>query len=279
MMDAAKLYAERYRFAVFPIAEDCRRPLTPHGFKDAAKDAGDVEALWRRHPEANIAVACGAASGAFVIDVDVKTANGFRTLSELEATHGALPATWRTRTPSGGCHFWFRQPARTLRNRVGFVPGIDVRTDGGSVAAPPSHRSDGDYAWEVVPSDCPIADAPEWLLSLIDPPQALRLPHRPIQTRGLDRLARYVAAAIDDECAELAAMAPNTGRNLRLFVAAARLGELVGAGLAPAEYVEEALRAAAAACGLSQEDGPRAVVATIRSGFARGVRQPRGVKL
>lgn len=264
--------------AVFPTAADCRRPLTRHGYKDATKAPDAIEAMWRRHPHGNVAVACGAVSGVFVLDVDTKAANGLRTLAELEFVHGALSATWRTITPSGGRHVWFRQPARALRNRVGFLPGLDVRTDGGSVAAPPSRRVDGVYAWEVAPWHAALADPPGWLLDLIDPPPMIRPPRPPIRAGSRGRVANYVAAAIESECRKLAAMAPSTGRNLRLFKGAARLGELVGAGVAPQAVVEDALEAAANDCGLTREDGRRAVVATIASGLAKGVTRPREVR-
>ena len=70
-------------------------------------------------------------------------------------------------------------------------------------------------------------------------------------------------------------MTPNTGRNLRLFQAGARLGEFVGAGLTPAELVAGVLENAAFECGLVAEDGRRAVLATIASGMASGAANPR----
>lgn len=275
MVTAALAYGD-CGLAVFPVAADCRRPLTRHGYRDASNTREGIEALWRGRPEANIAVACGAVSGVLVLDVDVKGANGLRTLAELEARNGTLPKTWRTRTPSGGFHLWFRPPPRRLRNRVGFAPGLDLRTDGGSVAVPPSTKPGGVYAWEIHPEVCPLPSAPNWLSDLIDPP-VVRPPVRPIPAGSYDRLARYVCSAINGECRELAAMKPNTGRNFRLFVASARLGALVGANLVSADLVERQLEAAAAECGLVGDDGRRAVLATIKSGLARGMAQPREV--
>lgn len=277
-MKAAAQALASLGLAVFAVAADCRRPVRAHGYKDATKAHDAIEAVWRRHPRANVAVACGAVSGVFVLDVDVKGENGLRTLANLEATHGPLPPTWRTITPSGGRHFWFRQPARELRNRVGFLPGLDVRTDGGSVTVPPSRRGEGDYTWEVHPRACQLADAPEWLLQLIDPPMVVRPPAPPIRLGSMDRLARYAAGAIDDECRRLAGMAPHTGRNSQLFRAAANLGQLVGARLVPAAMVEDALEAAAHDCGLLQEDGRHAVLASIKSGLNRGIAEPREVR-
>jgi hypothetical protein len=48
-----------------------------------------------------------------------------------------------------------------------------------------------------------------------------------------------------------------------------RAGELVAAGAVDGAAAERALREAAADIGLVHEDGERAVIATIRSGFAR----------
>lgn len=265
---------------VFPVGGDCRTPLTKHGSKDATRAPEAIEAFWRGRPAANLAVACGAASGAFVVDVDRHPGqpDGMATMRELVARHGSLPASWRTRTPGRGCHLWFAQPAvRALRNRVGFLPGLDCRTDGGSVAVPPSRRPDGEYRWLIAPWDMPLADAPDWLLGLIDPPPPPRRPRPPIRTGSLDRTTRYVATAINGEAARVAALAPGN-RNLELFRAAARLGELIGAGLAPEAVVIEALEDAAMACGLVHDDGVHAVRASIRSGLARGIARPRAVR-
>ncbi len=263
--------------AVFPVGSNCKVPRTPHGYKDASRDPAVIRAWWSANPFANLACATGHVSGVFVLDVDVKGANGLRTLDELERAHSRLPTTWRTRTPSGGAHIWFRQPERTFRNRVGFAPGLDVRTCGGSVAAPPSERDGRSYTWEARPSQTPLADAPDWLLTLIDPPPVERPPAPPLRLDSLDRLARYAEAAVNGEAHAVATTAPRAGRNHRLFVAAAKLGELAGANIVPVNIIETALEDAAHACGLIAEDGLRAVQATIQSGLARGLQQPREV--
>jgi hypothetical protein len=87
---------------------------------------------------------------------------------------------------------------------------------------------------------------------------------------------RYAAAALDREAADLASMKPNTGRNQRLFKAAANLGQLVAAGALDRRTVEAVLTNAAQECGLHQDDGgPHGVAATIASGLERGLQNPR----
>lgn len=274
-LETALAYAA-FGFAIFPVAADCRTPLVPHGCHDATRDPDELRRVWRQG--CNLSMATGKPSGVFVLDVDTKTVDGIETLALLEDERGWLPETWESATPSAGRHLFFRQPDRALRNRVNFAPGLDIRTDGGSVALPPSKKPNGAYRWVRPPDSVPLANAPAWLLDLIDPPQPERPPAPPVRTGNLDRAARYVAKAIDDECGELASMPPHTGRNQRLFIAAARLGSLVGGGALHQSHAEDALTRAAFDCGLVREDGQHAVRATIASGIRRGLAAPRTVE-
>lgn len=301
MLQQALAYADTLRFAVLPVGADCKPGrlewadassgrLAVH---DATRDPTRIAAFWGAFPEANISVACGKPSGVFVLDVDVKTSagEGFDGLSDLDllqAQHSSLPPTWTTSTPSGGRHLWFARPEhRPLSNRVHmratdrdgreWKTGLDVRTDGGCAPVPPSAKATGAYRWLADPFSVDLAEAPGWLLDLIDPPPPPRAPQPPISVRSLDRTARYVEAAVDAECGGLARMGPASGRNLRLFQAAANLGELVGAHLLPQETAEHALELAAQECGLWREDGPPSVRASIRSGLRRGMANPREV--
>lgn len=297
MIAAAAIDYGRRGWRVFGVASDCRSPIKvkgefEHGVHDATADPEAIRLRWVRHPKANVALACGPESGVFVLDVDAKgDVDGFESLHRLEQLYGGrLPPSWRVRTPSGGVHLYFRQPPRHLRNKVGLriyhddgsrtvFPGLDIRSAGASVALPPSRKPHGPYEWEVGPDDVELADAPEWLIALaVDPPAPPRRPPPPLRLNDLDRTARYVAAAVDSECTTLAAMRPNTGRNQRLFQAAANLGEFVGAGLLPLDAAEHALEEAALQSGLLQEDGAHSVRMTIASGMRRGMTNPREVR-
>lgn len=276
LLDVAARYIGQ-GWAVFPVAADCRVPLIDGGCHAATTDADRLPLLFERR--SNIALACGPRSGVFVLDVDNKAADGWATLDALEKEHGELPPTWRVATPSGGAHLYFAQPSRTLRNRVGFAPGLDVRTAGGSVALPPSRRKDGAYRWAVSPNDCILAAAPTWLLDLIAPPEPPRQPAKPVRIDGTGRAVRYVCRVVDAECGDLARMGPNTGRNLRLFQVSARLGELVGGNLLSQDAAQQALERAATENGLVGEDGMRAVRATIRSGLTKGLANPQTLEV
>jgi hypothetical protein len=219
-----------------------------------------------------------------VLDVDVKDGrDGFAVLAVLGARYTPPPHTWRSRTPSGGAHVFYRTPSgRVLRNRANIpVPGftatgLDVRADGGFVVLPPSRKPSGAYVWEVDPLAAPLASAPEWLLDLVDPPTPARhsAPRRRLTMASLNRTARYVCAAVNRECDALGAMPPGSGRNQQLFKCAARFGSLIAAGVLPQDIAEAELEDAATRCGLTGEDGLRSVRATIASGFRHGVSTP-----
>jgi hypothetical protein len=149
--------------AVFPCGVAAKVPTTPHGVKDATTDVNIIRQWWRTDSNYNIAVATGAVSRIFVVDVDGLDAE-FE-LRKLEAEHGELPSSIEVITARGR-HIYFQWPAQLVRNSAGRIgPGIDVRGDGGYVLVPPSvHPSGKKYAWSVYCGNS-VAEAPEWLLT------------------------------------------------------------------------------------------------------------------
>ena len=149
-------------------------PATPKGFYDADV-SGDV---FNKYKGANVAIRTGKESGVFVLDVDTKPKKdgrpsvGADTLDGLIAKHGPLPTTVQAKTWSGGSHYFFKMPNHDLPCRIGFLPDLDIRADGGYALLPPSTIDGKPYAWVVEPGNgVPIADAPGWLLSIIDKPK------------------------------------------------------------------------------------------------------------
>lgn len=276
--------------AVFPVARDGRTPLVAGGCHAASKDPAQINDWWGQWPSANVAIACGPASGVLALDIDRHgSADGFAALASLAGEFGDVPRTVKSQTPSRGAHLLFAYPEGAHpQNRVGLkrydqdggrrvYAGLDVRGAGASICAPPSVKPAGAYVWERCPFTSDLAPVPEWLLSLMlsEPPPR---PFKPVRV-GSDsaRAVRYVLAAVNGECADVAATAAGAGRNQRLFIAAARLGELVGGGLLPTDAAEGALERAAGECGLVADDGLRAVQMTIASGLKRGIANPREV--
>lgn len=165
MLRRTALTLAKKGLAVFPCLPKAKEPATPRGCLDASKDPHMIRHWWGQNPDYNVAIATGAASGAFVIDTDSIDAEG--ELSKLEDTYGRLPATVEALTARGR-HLYFNMPDEPVRNSASKIaPGIDVRGIGGYVLAPPSiHPSGRVYAWSVDSANA-IADAPDWLLTRI----------------------------------------------------------------------------------------------------------------
>ncbi|GAA1491034.1 hypothetical protein GCM10009626_37800 [Brachybacterium sacelli] len=240
---------------VFPCFPGGKRPLTEHGFHHNTTDPGQVEAWWRQHPDANIGVPTGAASGVVVIDVDVHgPVDGF---GAFEHAHRAgLVSGWQfvVSTPSGGMHAYY--PAtlgEAQRSWQAASAGIDFRGDGGYILVPTSVVvSNGAAAGYRVrrintgPSSMLDSDR---LRDFLDPRPTPRGPASPDVAREQDvsRLAVWVASRGEGE------------RNRGLFWAACRLAE----NDVPASDALDVLSAAASDAGLVE----REITATIRSAY------------
>jgi hypothetical protein len=173
--------AERYAsigFKVFPQKPGSKEPATAHGVHDATDDA-DVLAEWaRKYPYANIAAACGPASGITVVDID-KHHGGIEIFKALLAKYKDRPTCPIARSPQGGYHLYFKHDLRigTSQNRLG--QGIDIRSNGGAITLPPSHwngfkrgvkvAEPGDYRWVRAPVGSNMPPMPRWMLKLLLP--------------------------------------------------------------------------------------------------------------
>jgi hypothetical protein len=268
-MTAAALNYAKKGMPVFPCDPKTKRPLTPHGFKDASTDAATIRDWWREHPSAMIGLPTGEVSGIFALDIDVKNGQpGLESLKSLEAAHEPLSETKRTRTASGGLHYLFRYPAGlTLGNSAGKLGiGLDTRGRGGYIIVPPSKSTAGDY-WFETPGT-PLADPPQWLIDL--------LTAKPATPSRMDTTphgaSAYAQKALGGELAKVA-LAAKGERNHILNSASFSLGRLVAGGELDQPEVENCLLDAALRCGLPESEARK----TIASGLAKGMLEPRTV--
>src|SRR5690606_4430697 len=83
-----------------------------------------------------------------IIDVDPRH-GGDDSLAELEAELGPLPHSWEVKTGGGGRHLYFTVPAGSnISNLTNWRPGVDLKSAGGYVMAPPSNHISGErYQW------------------------------------------------------------------------------------------------------------------------------------
>mgnify|MGYP001566574484 CR=1 FL=1 len=161
MLESALAYVAE-GFKVFPCALD-KKPLTPHGLKDATITQLGVKEYWTKWPEAAIGL---VTDGFVVIDFDAKS-GGKTSKTAIEEKYGKLPKTRVHRTGGGGLHYIYRNPnGRDIRNsvKVGGYSGVDLRANGGYIVAPPSPHVSG-KVYKVLDSS-PIIPAPDWILDL-----------------------------------------------------------------------------------------------------------------
>lgn len=145
-LEHALAYAAR-GWAVFPLVEAGKEPLTKHGFKDASTDEKKIRKWWTKTPNANIGIATGKLSGIIVVDIDPRNGGDLTTFWKSCALdeHKLGLVT----TGSEGSHLYFSYPDGVqIPSRKEFVQGIDLKSDGGYVVAPPSVHPNGVlYAW------------------------------------------------------------------------------------------------------------------------------------
>lgn len=171
LLDAALEYATRYGWAVFPVSPKSKKPLTPHGCKDAKKDIGPIKNWWHKWPDAAIGIATGSISQLVVIDEDLDEDKGLEGAVEIrqwERNNEPLPETVRAITGRGGAHLYYHYAGNDIGNRAGLLDGVDIRGEGGYVVAPPSlHPNGTEYVWEDSPDEMPVAELNDVVLKLL----------------------------------------------------------------------------------------------------------------
>jgi hypothetical protein len=164
---AAEYYLSR-RWSVLPLRPREKRPLIQwEPLQSARPSPADVAKWFERWPDANIGIVTGEISNLVVLDIDPNH-GGNDSLERLEQRFEPLPATIEAMTGGGGRHLYFTHPGGLIRNRAGIAQGIDLRSDGGYVVAPPSiHPNGRRYLWSPgwSPEDTAPVPLPRWLMT------------------------------------------------------------------------------------------------------------------
>ena len=235
---------------------------------------GDIFSPW--YPLASIGVVLGEGSGVFVLDVDPDR-GGLEELARLQREHGPLPLTRAHATGGGGIHYFFKWPGFRVHNLHPWGDvGLDIKGDNGYVVVPPSRSGKGDYTISAAMERAPIAEAPEWILTLLRRDATAQHGERVSGPEVLPSriLSAYVESAKKGEFQKLA-MAPGGNRNNQLNESAFSLGTLGAHGLIDQDEAQALLQEAATRNGYIQQDGYANFLGTFISGWRAGMKQPR----
>lgn len=284
----AALRAAERGWRVFPLRPGDKRPAL-HG-ETACQGLGDcagghrkwedrattnpdrIRRAWTDRPF-NVGIATGP-SGLVVVDLDMPkpnsskgTPSGVTTFKALcERTGRVVPATYRTRTASGGHHLYFTAPhGGRLGNTAGtLAPLVDTRAWGGYVVAAGSTTTAGPYD---VTDPAPVVPLPAWLLSLLQPARPAPVGPLVVPVVSGSRAGR---AALERECSRVVA-APEKQGNNTLNRSAFKVGRFVAWGDLARHEVEAAFQGAGEARGLTAAE----CRATIRSALDSSIRTAR----
>lgn len=144
---------------------ECKLPLVPwKKYQNELPTVLEVNYWFDTNPDANIGIITGAVSGIVVFDLDSPEAVNYA------EEQGGFPESVKVKTGKG-YHVYARHPGFEIRNSVNKKLDIDIRADGGYVAAPPSiHGSGHQYSWEEGYSIFQIGPAPcsPWMVDYLE---------------------------------------------------------------------------------------------------------------
>jgi len=134
-------------FRIFPCVPNAKLPTITDWPNKATTNEAQIREWWsgscvvvtsngknlKLKKNCNIGICPG--DSYVIIDVDIK--GDYKTsLAKLKAD--GLPPTYTVRTPSGGLHLYYLHPGGTIKSVANWMPGIDIRGNGGQGVGPGS---------------------------------------------------------------------------------------------------------------------------------------------
>jgi hypothetical protein len=228
--------------------------LTCHGFYAATIDPARLAAMLDAIPGGLLAIRTGAASGLLVVDIDPRNGGS--------VDRALMTPTATVATGGGGWHLYYRHPGTPTVPALPDRSGVDIKGDGGYVAAPPSiHPGSGQpYRWTGRRS---VTEMPPALAAAMTPPQTPAAPHLSTSLRtqtagGISSPAALIAAHL-----RAVEKAPEGRRRTTLYGAARGIARMVAAGA----ITDHDARAALTAAGLAAQQTERDTRAAISGAF------------
>lgn len=160
VLAAAKEYVAR-GWSVFPVIPGGKDPAIPWKPYQSRLATTDELKLWFGDGKANIAIVTGKLSDLTVLDFDTNDAWS-------EGLNRKLSSDTPLVETSRGYHLYYRHHEAVKNDQHGQVlAGMDIRSEGGYVVAPPSiHQSGITYQWfkDRGPNEVGITCLPEWVV-------------------------------------------------------------------------------------------------------------------
>jgi len=244
----ALYYSQVLGWRVFPLAAFRKVPATEHGFLEATIAEKRVRKWWDGRTRYNVGIATGC-PGPDVLDVEGRLkpgGSGWAAYYQLKDA-GMLTGAFRlVGTPSEGAHLYYagtEQKSGALRKLH-----IEVKAQGGYVAAPPSVVSGGTQ-YRIIDDRPPTGATFSWETAkrLLSPPKPV--PARRVSRHGHGNV-RHLVKWFEKQ---------GTGnRNSALFWAACRAAE-TGDEQVLLDLVEAGVQA-----GLERDEAHRTVVSAAR---------------
>jgi bifunctional DNA primase/polymerase-like protein len=285
----AALHLARASISLFPCELEAKRPCYGVRFTCASvRNEAGVARFWRQFPNARPAINLSGA-GLVVIDLDRGHKNGADGVAEFEKivdAHGEFPNCPAVRTPSGGVHLYFKQPAGVEpigNSESRIAPGVDVRGHHGFVVAPGAVNADGTF-YECIAGAPDLCEAftakaiptiPAWLAKLAEKPAHLTAPPRGPRSLHVGSNRRPLGVAILAGESDALAAAPIGTRNHLLNKSAFIIASKAGAwGWVSEGETWAALFSACIANGYIADDGAKAFERSFYSGWIDGLADP-----
>lgn len=152
-------------FPIIPLVLNGKNPACTHGLKDGTTDPKKIASF----PAGNVGIVTGKRSGRHgltVIDIDQPALDLWHRLMSNPINY-IPPYVPTVRTRSGGLHLYFAYDERMRTGSNRLAQGIDVRSDGGYVVAPPSTINGQSYTWIDERAIANPPRIPNWLASLM----------------------------------------------------------------------------------------------------------------
>ncbi len=145
--------------------KECKQPLLAWTeYQERLPSVEEVNHWFNTNPDANIGIVTGALSNLVVFDLDSEHA------VEYADEQGGFPEDTVKVKSGKGYHVYMKHPGFDIRNSVNKDIDIDIRADGGLIAAPPSmHGSGHQYQWLEGYSifEIDLAECSHWMIDYL----------------------------------------------------------------------------------------------------------------